>query len=269
MKSLAGVQQLYAAQPGQHGGKQQRHGRAAEDTIVLVPLGTVVWQLGPSQAAGGPPGGSGRSRGGGGGGGSKGGEMGGAADGEEWGEGRLRALFRPWVGAVDYRSDSESDREGGEERGGPEVSDQGEREHERVRRLSGAAVGSSGSSSAGQGRRVGEQEGRMQLADLVEDGQEVVVARGGAGGLGNAATHRWRGRPPRRSGSSAARAAEKEAEVASVAAQQRGEPGQLAKVLLELKLLAGGGVHGCGAGPGGVCGGAEAAGRWGRARVSR
>lgn len=57
------------------------------------------------------------------------------------------------------------------------------------------------------------------LADLVEEGQEVVVARGGRGGRGNA-TYRTRPNTP------------------ASKRHESGEPGQTARLVLEMKLLA-------------------------------
>jgi GTP-binding protein len=45
LANLSGIKKI-AAQKGQTGMKKQQHGRDGEDTIVEVPLGTVVWQVG-------------------------------------------------------------------------------------------------------------------------------------------------------------------------------------------------------------------------------
>lgn len=47
---LAGVKEI-VAQPGQGGGKSQLTGRAGEDTIIEVPVGTIVWQLERNEVA--------------------------------------------------------------------------------------------------------------------------------------------------------------------------------------------------------------------------
>jgi len=47
---LAGVREI-SAEPGQPGGKKQLTGRAGEDTVVEVPVGTIVWQIAENQAA--------------------------------------------------------------------------------------------------------------------------------------------------------------------------------------------------------------------------
>ncbi|GAB4813947.1 hypothetical protein N2152v2_000993 [Parachlorella kessleri] len=281
MKSLAGVQQLYKAEAGTHGSKQKQHGRGGRDTVVLVPVGTVVSRLRPPSGeadnireahsgavagradpdegqvrckdnsrssgncgdggtdgssrmatmglwepngdglgagadlagSGPPPRGRGRKRP----------RPGGLAklgpppaDGEEefrparedeipdW----FQRWRRPWVGARDYRSDEEEEEE---EEGKMERLVDGAREG--ARHPAEASSGSSGS----LGRD--SSPAAEMVADLVEDGQQVIVARGGKGGRGNAA---FRSRPNR--------PAPKDSE--------KGEAGERVQVLLELKLLA-------------------------------
>lgn len=45
------MQQLYKAEAGGHGSKQRQHGRAGRDTVVLVPVGTMVSRLRPLHLA--------------------------------------------------------------------------------------------------------------------------------------------------------------------------------------------------------------------------
>ncbi|KAL4440538.1 hypothetical protein ABPG75_003539 [Micractinium tetrahymenae] len=224
MKSLAGVQQLYKAEPGQHGTRQRQHGRAGHDTVVLVPVGTVVqrlrqpqpeadgvqaavagsaqqgwqprWQHGRrADSVGTAPGAQQQGA-------AEAGDA--AAEQEpelpEW----LRRWRRPFSGA-DYDSDasdddfleevsiSSSSRHGGHSSGG-----------------------AAADNVAGQAEHAPAYE---MLGDLVQDGQEVVVARGGAGGRGNAGLKARAHRP-------------------APADAQRGQPGEVSRLLLELKLLA-------------------------------
>src|SRR3989304_361108 len=67
-------------------------------------------------------------------------------------------------------------------------------------------------------RRAGEAEGPVLLAGLTQDGEGVVVAQGGRGGLGNTAFKSSTNRAPR---------------VAQV-----GQPGEHTPLHLELRLLA-------------------------------
>jgi GTPase involved in cell partitioning and DNA repair len=187
------VQQLYKAEPGLHGTKQRQHGRAGRDTVVLVPVGTVVHRAAQpgSAAAAGAATFSGRAQ-------QQQQQEGMHGQGPaaveqeeeeelpEW----IRRWQRPFTGA-DYSSDS---------------SGEDEESHAAAGSSGGRASGAAGAvptAGAPPGRAAASSQGRDQqqqqqqqqdeqqqyevLADLVEDGQEVVVAQGGPAGRGNAA----------------------------------------------------------------------------------
>lgn len=194
MKSLAGVQQLYKAEAGLHGTKQRQHGRAGKDTVLLVPVGTVVQRM-PARpgdvvgAAG--EGGSGTASSSGRGShhaaaaagaaqdaaaGRQQQQAGDAAADEELPEWLLR-WRRPFTGA-DYTSGedhSELDAAGSSSAAGPPAPPDWWDDE---------AAGSG--SSGGCGSAAAQHAQCELLADLTAHGQEVVVARGGRGGRGNA-----------------------------------------------------------------------------------
>ena len=182
------MQQLYKAEPGLHGTKQRQHGRAGRDTVVLVPVGTVVHRVAQpgSAAAAGAANFGGRAQqqrqqsvhGQG----QAGGEQEEEEELPEW----IRRWQRPFTGA-DYSSDS-----GGEEEESQAAAGSG------GGRTSGAAAvaaaGAPPGRAAASGQWCDQQHQQQQeeqqyevLADLVEDEQEVVVAQGGPAGRGNAA----------------------------------------------------------------------------------
>ena len=192
MRSLAGVQQLYKAEHGLHGTKQRQHGRAGRPTVVLVPVGTVVQravQPGSAAAAGAAtPGGGAQPQQ----------QMGGQGQGQAGGEQQegeeeelpewIRRWQRPFTGQ-DYSSDS--DGEAGESHaaagGGGRPSGAAAAAAAAGGAPGGAAAGSQGRAHQQQQQQEEEAQQYEVLADLVEDGQEVVVAQGGAAGRGNAA----------------------------------------------------------------------------------
>ena len=169
MKSLAGVRQLYKAPPGLHGTKQRQHGRAGRDAVVLVPVGTVVQRLRQPGDAPAPASAATEEQ-------QQGGEE--EEDVPEW----LRRWRQPFSGA-EYSSgsdggSSDSDSDADEERGDASY----------------AGAGGGAARAAQQAQQDPQQQYQL-LADLVEDGQEVVAARGGRGGRGNAGLKATPSRP--------------------------------------------------------------------------
>lgn len=196
--------QLAQAESGQPGSNQKRHGRRGKDQVVLVPMGTVVSRL-IEEITGGAQ--SNNTKG------AKSdtgldsdrnaGETENESDLPEW----LAAWKRPWSGATDYKSDEEEDGEGSAGR-------QTGKKDSPV-----ASDDSHDDADSGVFHRSGVEDGYEVLADLIQDGDEVIVARGGHGGRGNAAMRALPRRP-----------APKISEPAG--------PGEVARLLLELKLLA-------------------------------
>lgn len=189
MKSLAGVQQLYKAEGGHHGSRQRQHGRAGHDTVILVPVGTMVQRLLQqhpgteslqANVAGGLQQQQQQGRHGDGGSSSPGVQLPAEVEEEqelpEW----LLRWRRPFTGA-DYDSD-ESDNDFLDEGSG---SGRGGRAGHRSNRAAHGGL-------AGQR---GEGPVYEVLGDLLQEGQEVVVARGGAGGRGNAGLRATAHRP--------------------------------------------------------------------------
>jgi GTPase involved in cell partitioning and DNA repair len=232
MKSLAGVPQLLRAENGFAGGGGRQHGRKGKDTIVLVPVGTLVTLLQQQQtveenntaingnsemrkASSTAIGGGKHARS------HRQGSM--AKDAEEGGEAAsshastplpewLQQWRKPWRGAVDY--DPRASPSSGKE----------EKEEEREdAEKCGIVAGVTTSSFIPplQSPPAQPQSNAVIVADLVEDGQEIVLARGGHGGRGNAGRRRGRKDDDER-----------------VALAAKGEAGERVKLGLELKLLA-------------------------------
>lgn len=177
MKSLAGVAQLHKAQPGTHGTSKAAHGGRGRDTVVLVPLGTVVSRILDGSATG------------------TANENVGTADSEpavyhvrsessssapleqqEIEEPDVPAWLARWRTVYTGTAIEEDLHDEFVESGQPKqsVADQ-------------AGAVSQDDADPPQRRKGPRQFVTELLADLVEDDQEVVVARGGRGGLGNAA----------------------------------------------------------------------------------
>ncbi|PRW39081.1 putative GTP-binding mitochondrial [Chlorella sorokiniana] len=235
MKSLAGVQQLYKAEAGLHGTKQRQHGRAGKDTVLLVPVGTVVQRMPPRDGDVVWPAGEGGSRGSSGGSRSAAAATAGAAGvaqdaaaaaaqqqqqqqaddaAEELPEWLLR-WRRPFTGA-DYSSgEEENDLEDASSSSGAGLPDPpGWSDDEAA-----GSGGMSGPQHAQQAQHAQQEQQYELLADLTEPGQEVVVAHGGRGGRGNAGVKARANRP-------------------APSESERGAPGEVSRLLLELKLLA-------------------------------
>lgn len=208
MKSLAGVQQLYKAGAGTHGSKQKQHGRTGKDTIVLVPVGTVVSRLIPpeeleqrdsaSEQHSSQPEYNNSNQS------SNGGidHVDRDGDGEElpdW----IKNWKQRWVGSADYSSSEDTEED--------DLDDPNPTKEESSSVDS--ALGFSATQHAKQGRFL------HQLADLTQHGQQVIAAQGGSGGKGNAAARALPHRP-------------------APATATKGTPGDAVKLLLELKLIA-------------------------------
>ncbi|KAL6778839.1 hypothetical protein ACKKBF_B04410 [Auxenochlorella protothecoides x Auxenochlorella symbiontica] len=208
MKSLAGVAQLHKAEPGSHGSSRVQHGGAGDNATILVPLGTLVSRILEPSAMDGA-----------------------GEEAQQPAQGQAGVLRRPaprqpadlgqeeaapppeeaelppWLARwrTAYTGDAvDADRRDG-------FDDE----------VGGGAGGQPGAGpSAGAEKRRGPRHYPTEvLADLVEEGQEVVVARGGRGGMGNAAMRSLPNRPaPRESTPGAA--------------------GERHRLLLEMKILA-------------------------------
>jgi Obg family GTPase CgtA len=175
--------------------KLTRQGKNGKDTVITVPLGTTVYTLTTTHDSE---------------------EEEGDEEGEEEGDdntenhselnSRDYALVkkmqrwrnRPWIGSQDYDIEEEQQHGGG----------------------GGLHTTTSTPSTSFLSVKESFLRKQIELADLVKDGQEVLVARGGKGGLGNAALLP----------SLPHRPAPSEAET--------GEPGEAMKLLLEMKHIA-------------------------------
>lgn len=200
MKSLAGVPQLLKAAPGTHGSRQKLHGRKGSDTIVLVPTGTVVSKLMEDSS-----------------------ELAESEDVPDW----LAQWRRPWVGADHYTSDGENEdnqeMEGNKKRKRGILGDEHQTkilssDDENSLKKTEAANITTGS-RLNSGTRTNENEGYYVIADLVNDGDEVIAAQGGHGGRGNAAARALPHRP-------------------APSTIIPSTPGESVRLLLELKLIA-------------------------------
>jgi len=190
MKSLAGVPQLLKAESGKHGSAQKLRGKRGRDTVVLVPTGTVVSKLNEKVNNDG-----GKEK---------------DEDGEalpEW----LQQWKKPWVGAADYSSDSDSDIE--EKNGG--------RRHIKENNGGGIVPAIRNKATASSNPLLNTKDSATYtfLADLIHDGQEVIAAHGGHGGRGNASARSLANRP-------------------APSTTIPPSPAETTRVLLELKLIA-------------------------------
>lgn len=178
--------------------KLTRQGKNGKDTVITVPLGTTVYTLTTTQ------------------------------DNAEEGDGdnimdnhgdlnsRDYALVkkmqkwrnRPWIGSQDYDIEEEEEEHGG---GGG---------HHTSTTTSSSTISSSSSLPLLLSVKESSLRKQIEMADLVKDGQEVLIALGGKGGLGNASLLP----------SLPHRPAPSEAET--------GEPGEALKLLLEIKHIA-------------------------------
>ena len=200
MKSLAGVAQLHKGQPGTHGTSKAAHGGRGKDTVVLVPLGTVVSRILEESSEGehaaerqdGPlisqapqeKRGAGHAS-------SAPNEPAQPVQSTNDDEPEMPAWLLRWRGAYtgsaldedvvdDFDGPATVPREKvGSETEPPSDGNQRALVHEQENAHS--AV------EAPLKRRGPRQFNTQFVADLVEEGQEICVARGGRGGIGNAA----------------------------------------------------------------------------------
>lgn len=206
MKSLAGVQQLYKAEPGGHGSKQKQHGRAGKNTVVLVPVGTVVSQQQlpheeteaagpgpgsdlPGSSSSGSSGGSKASERDGGGGAPPSLPPGGPASSHMGPRRRLAHRARGRQPGDQGEGDGNEDLRPASEEEIPEwirrwrqpwvgARDYRSEEEESDWEGGDSAAGAVGGGS-GQPRGRAWEEGYRAVADLVQDGQEVGLWDGG------------------------------------------------------------------------------------------
>ena len=199
--------QLMKGESGKHGSRQKLQGRRGTDKVLLVPTGTVVSKLievpsaSSSSVEYSSVSSSSSSR-------FKTGKVEVVEESEieedvpQW----LQDWRKPWRGQTDYRSGGEEEEEeNGEEEDPSKIENSMKSSRKRK-------------SSSNDGADDDEQ-GYQILADLIEDGQEVIAAVGGRGGRGNAAERAL----PRRPAPSTC---------------EPPAPGEVSRLLLELKLIA-------------------------------